>query len=204
MMREEFEKLTGFYPSSALYRAIEAEYMESDMNKTAFCKAYLKNADGLAQKIQDAANMDAWKREREMDELLDQQKKVSDGWKQRVDQLKKQLDEELEWRFHGTHSKLKACEYAEMMKYGAKPVTDDEATDYIFEEFGFMPDRIKIVHSISVYDINRHKQLRKRDDEERKPIYGASDFNYIRFNIEGRGGTWMYEIINGELHQFFD
>lgn len=38
MMRIEFEQLTGIYPSTDLYRAIEREYIEQDEDKTVFCE----------------------------------------------------------------------------------------------------------------------------------------------------------------------
>ena len=52
MMREEFERLTGFYPSADLYRVIEVRYSEFHGDKTAFCKEYKANKDGLAESIQ--------------------------------------------------------------------------------------------------------------------------------------------------------
>jgi len=39
MMIEEFEQRTGYFPSSAEYKAIEAAYMEFDGDKDEFCKA---------------------------------------------------------------------------------------------------------------------------------------------------------------------
>lgn len=65
MMREEFEQRTGFYPSSALYAIIEKHYTEFVGDKDAFCKAYKKNADGLAEKIQREADMETFKAQQE-------------------------------------------------------------------------------------------------------------------------------------------
>lgn len=59
MMIQEFEKLTGIYPTADLYAVIEAAYMEFDGDKTAFCKAYKSNKNGIAEKIQREANMAA-------------------------------------------------------------------------------------------------------------------------------------------------
>lgn len=59
MMITEFEKLTGIFPTSDLYKAIEAVYYEYDGNKADFCKAYKENTDGIAEKIQRAADMAA-------------------------------------------------------------------------------------------------------------------------------------------------
>ena len=55
MMREEFEKLSGIYPTDALYKEIEREYMEFDGDKVAFVKAFKKNKDGMAQRCQTRA-----------------------------------------------------------------------------------------------------------------------------------------------------
>ena len=52
MMIEEFEKRTGFYPTQVQYEAIERAYMDFNGDKDAFCKAYKKNADGMAERIQ--------------------------------------------------------------------------------------------------------------------------------------------------------
>lgn len=51
MMIQEFEKLTGFHPSTSLYKAIENAYMNFNGDKTEFCKAYVENRDGLASMI---------------------------------------------------------------------------------------------------------------------------------------------------------
>jgi len=64
MMIEEFEKRTGFYPTLVQYAAIERAYMEFDGDKDAFCKAYKKNVDGIAERIQREVNMDTIKQER--------------------------------------------------------------------------------------------------------------------------------------------
>lgn len=56
MMLEEFEELTGFYPSADMYDAIELEYADFPGDKYAFCEAYKANKDGLAEKIQQKAS----------------------------------------------------------------------------------------------------------------------------------------------------
>ena len=61
MMREEFERLTGFYPTSDLYAAIEVAYMDFKGDKAEFCKAYAANKGGMAEAIQRAVDMAAFK-----------------------------------------------------------------------------------------------------------------------------------------------
>lgn len=55
-MLEEFEELTGFYPSADMYDAIELEYADFPGDKYAFCEAYKANKDGLAERIQQRAS----------------------------------------------------------------------------------------------------------------------------------------------------
>ncbi len=127
MMLEEFEKRTGFYPTLAQYAAIERAYMEFDGDKDAFCKAYKKNADGMAERIQREVNLDTIKRDRE------------------------QADE----------------------------LTRRDA------------------------EIERHRQLRRTGKKiDRRPIYCATDYHYIRFNV-GRG-QWQWEAWNGQIRPFWD
>lgn len=40
MMKSEFIERTGFEPTEAEYREIEAEYMGCDIDKDEFCKTY--------------------------------------------------------------------------------------------------------------------------------------------------------------------
>lgn len=57
MLLTEFENLTGIYPDVNLYRVIEHEYNEGDWHdKAEFCNAYKFNEDGLATRLQAAAN----------------------------------------------------------------------------------------------------------------------------------------------------
>lgn len=57
MLLSEFENLTDIYPDVNLYCAIEHEYNEGDWHdKAEFCTAYKFNEDGLATRLQAAAN----------------------------------------------------------------------------------------------------------------------------------------------------
>ncbi len=51
MLMQEFESRTGFYPSQDLYSFIEKAYMESNLDKDAFCKVYKNNESGVAESI---------------------------------------------------------------------------------------------------------------------------------------------------------
>lgn len=57
MLLSEFENHTDIFPDAITYEEIEREYMnERWESKAQFCAAYKFNEDGLAEKIQRAAN----------------------------------------------------------------------------------------------------------------------------------------------------
>lgn len=91
MMIEEFEKLTGIYPSAEAYTVIESYYLDYPGTKQDFCKAFRGNTDGLAQQIQRELNSIHWKKER--DSKATHAKMTSE-----IEALKKQLEREQEWR----------------------------------------------------------------------------------------------------------
>lgn len=47
MMKSEFIERTGFEPTEAEYRDIEAEYMGCDIDKDEFCKQWKKQGGGI-------------------------------------------------------------------------------------------------------------------------------------------------------------
>lgn len=70
MTPKELENLTGVYPDRILYDVIEREYERQDENgrdvwddKAQFCHAYNFNEDGLASRLQAAANEAIWQME---------------------------------------------------------------------------------------------------------------------------------------------
>lgn len=82
---------------------------------------------------------------------------------------------------------------------GTKELTYGEALDLVCEEFGFDPRKVTILTEIDKYQKNSKGQLRKNGKAERKPLYNATDWNYIRFNC----ANWFYEMHNGELNKFY-
>ena len=93
MLKKEFEELTGIYPSDALYRCIEAKYMEMPMvRKENFCNYYKNNTDGIAELIQMLADEDEIAR----DEKHEEQKTLL---KKEIDL--KSLTESLSWKKNG-------------------------------------------------------------------------------------------------------
>ena len=57
--------------------------------------------------------------------------------------------------------------------------------------------------TVAKEQINRFHRIRRVGEYERKPLYNASDWNYIRFDVEAPHGTTSYEMHNGELQFFF-
>ena len=189
MMRHEFEQLTGIYVTSDLYKAIEAAYYDFNGNKQAFCMAYKKNQDGLASAIQRATDMESMK-----------QKQVHDNGtkalQEEIEQLRKNLDAEQEWRPYANESGVSQREYEEL-KNGLEPMTDNAAKDWLYKEFGFAPSQVEIIREVDEYEINRHNQLRPAGHKiERNPYYNATDYYYIRFDCAGRSWeAWSGSLI---------
>ena len=83
-------------------------------------------------------------------------------------------------------------------------MTDAEALDWICSEFSFDRSKVTILHEIDEYEVNRHNQLRRTGKKiDRRPVYCATDYHYIRFNV-GRSTSWMWEAWNGQLRPFYD
>lgn len=81
-------------------------------------------------------------------------------------------------------------------------MSEAEARQLVAEEFGFSLEKIEIVTTVHTYEVNKHRQLRKAAVYTRQPLYDATDWNYVRFNVRGAGSTWMYEMVNGELETY--
>ena len=198
MMIEEFEKRTGFYPTLVQYAAIERAYMEFDGDKDDFCKAYKKNADGIAERIQREVNMATLKAQRDQAAELTRRDVE-------IERLKKELEREQEWKpYEDTHNVTQEqyADLAESIPGGAAHyMTDAEALDWICSEFGFDRSKVTILHEIDEYEVNRHNQLRRTGKKiDRRPVYCATDYHYIRFNV---GRNW-WECWNDQLRPFYD
>ncbi len=201
MMIHEFESRTGFYPSQDLYLFIEEAYMNSNLDKDAFCKAYKENENSMAEAIAQKASITniivSDKAEKE------NVQKIS-GLEQEIQRLKVQLDREQEWKPYDGDRNVRQDDYenlASSVPNGAYYMTDDEAKDWICNEFDFDPAKVTILHEIDEYEINRHHQLRKTGRKiDRRPVYCATDYHYIRFNTS----HWYYEVWNDTLRPFYD
>jgi len=192
MMLEEFEQRTGFFPTLGLYEIIENHYMNFNGDKDAFCKAYKKNTDGLAEKIQREANVLNINAQHTAEEL---NKSHSD----KVAQLEAQLEKEQEWKLHEDTDNVQQPDYERLASAsGTEILTDEKAKDLLYDWYGFAKEKITIFHNVPVYEVNRHRLLRKVGEIDRSPLYNATDWNYIRFDC----GCMCYELCNDNLRPY--
>ncbi len=192
MLIQEFESLTGIYPSSSLYEQIEAVYTDFDGDKAAFCKAYKANKDGLAEAIQ------RWASLKDIKAADDAEKRIK-GIEAEIEKLKTDLEREQEWKLYVDENNYPQTRYDELkLSGGTRVLTDEEAKDLLYNWYGFAREKIKIYHAIPAFEVNRHRYLRKVGEIERLPLYNVTDWNYIRFDC----GCMSYELINDDLRPF--
>ena len=206
MMLSEFVERTGFEPMPAEYAKIEEAYCGFNGDKDAFCAAFV-SGDGEKKIYQArAAEIDRLNgRILEMDKAA---KKDGEEYERRLAFFQAELDKEQEWKpYEDTHNVTQEqyADLAESVPGGAaRYMTDAEALDWVCSEFGFDRSKVTILHEIDEYEVNRHHQLRRTGKKvDRRPIYCATDYHYIRFNV-GRGTGWMWEAWNGQLRPFYN
>ena len=220
MMMREFEEMTGIYPTATMYKAIEAAYMEFDGDKQAFCAAYKKNKDGIAEKIQRDAMQAEASEAQELANQIKSLKKDIQIQQVQITRLEEKLEREQGWKPYEDEHNVKQADYEQLAsasfteelsdwpqlegKVGSilSLLSDEEAADMIASDFGFDRSKIVIVHDVPKYEINRSRELRKVGTYERKALYNATDWNYILFNIRGNI-TMGYEMYNGELRMYW-
>ena len=191
MLIREFEQRTGYYPSAKEYAYIEQAYCSFDGDKDAFCAAYKDNKDGIAERIQRQINEAAAKEQRMTAEKI----RILE---EKVKTLQSIVEAEQEWQPYGDKQCMGQSEYDELAQSsGTSEMTDAEAKALVYNLLGFAKEKVDILRTGPVYEINRHRQLRKIGEKERKPLYNATDWNYVRFVCEGR----TYELQNDELQR---
>ena len=197
---KEFTERTGFYPTYEHYRFIEKSYMGFDGDKDAFCKAYKANENGLAEKItrevgrfvEDQTELGMHEHDAMEARLNAQQKEI--------EKLKAQLDAELEWTTcKSAGTQMTQRDYVKLKEDSfTKTMTDEEAANFIAEELGFNAERVKIIHTVETFEVNKHCRMRVAETYDREPLYGSTDWNYVRFNVNGI----EYEYIDGQLEMY--
>ncbi len=196
-MLQEFEALTGIYPSSELYAAIEAAYTDFDGDKQAFCKAYKKNADGIAEGIQRAAWMARIQAESAANKRTEELRKEIKARDTTIEQLRRSLERAEEWQPFEYAENAKQADY-ERLRAAGRVMGDDEARELLARWFCFQPEKITILHSVDKIEKNRFNGCRRCGEYVRPPVYESTDWNYIRFDC----GLMTYELINGDLSLF--
>lgn len=197
MLRSEFESLTGIYVDLAMYAAIEQEYMRSDKGKVTFCEDYKANKDGMAEKIRQSVDLVSMKEMDAFEEKGRDFKRLIAVQSARIMELTDKLMKEEEWQ-RVPNSNMEIVSYQKLFKCGRR-MTDGEAVRLIAENFGFDPDAVQVKDTIPVIEKNRHGKVRQVMTEERPPVYDASDYNYIRFNVLTKPAVFHWEMVNGEL-----
>lgn len=193
MMMSEFVERTGFQPTADEYDQIESAYYAFNGDKDAFCKAFVEQ--GGEMKIYKARANEIARLRSQMLEIEKEHKKEVADRDRRINELTAELDRELEWKpSDGAGTNMEQKRYEELAKYG-KAMTDEEAKAFIADECGFDPEKIRILHEVNTYEVNKHRRLRKSGTFDRAPVYEATDWNYVRFDC----ACFMYELVNGEL-----
>lgn len=204
MLLEEFEKLTGFYPTERHYSAIEVAYMEFKGDKAEFCRKYKENEDGLAEKIRQEADLAAVADAKTKENLIDAKDHKIKELEGQIKKLKAQIRKIEGWEPYRVsemstydYKDLRGCVKEGYQRFGGG--TDVYA--WINDEFGFEQDKIQIVDKIPRHEKSKDGRIRKTGEyEERQPAYYSTDWNYVRFDA----GPYQYEIVNGELYMYRD
>ena len=201
MTIKEFEQLTGCYPTSTAYAAIEQAYRDFDGDKAAFCQAFQENQDGLASRIRDNANQSYFAEIGGYVHEIRTRGSHLRSLRQQVEDLTRRLEREQEWKPSEDTGNVLQEAYEELAAGGGtRKLTEEEAKELLCDWFGFEKQRIQILSAVPVYEVNRHRQLRKTGERKRPPLYNATDWNYIYFCC----GRMSYELHDGELDPYLD
>lgn len=121
------------------------------------------------------------------------------AYKKQLESLEEQIEREQEWKPYEDKENVSQDDYEHLVKQSdTQYLTDDEAKDLLYDWYGFAKEKVTIYHSIPRFEVNRHRQLRKVGEIDRRPAYNATDWNYIRFDC----GVMTYELHNDNLRFF--
>ncbi len=196
MMIQEFEQLTGIKPTSEEYSMIEEMYCEFDGDKRIFAKDFLENNRmiEMLRRLNDQTTMRFFLAN---EHRRDAEEKIADLETQ-VKRLETQLEREQEWKPWTNDNAVKQDMYDELRKCGHE-MTDDDAKDWIAQEWGFDREKIRINRRMKTYEVNRHGRLRQTGEIDRSPYYDATDWHYVFFTVTASGMD--YEAYSGSLTQ---
>lgn len=196
MMMSEFTQRTGVYPTPWEYEQIEEQYYAFEGTKDSFCADWVAK-DGPAKLYAErVAYIDRLK------DCLTEQRKDYEAeigrLKAKISELELDLDKELEWKdAENVGTNMEQSRYEELSSAG-RVLFDAKAKSKVAECFGFAPELVEIVYSVKTYQMDKYHRLREKETFKRDPVYNATDWNYIRFNVRG----WQYEMVNGMLRPY--
>ena len=194
MMMNEFTERTGIEPTAEEYGMIEEMYYEFDGDKNAFCKDFVKKNRMLEVQREIVAAV------REKVEQLRKDQIATDkelhAAQNKIARLEAELEREQEWKPWTNKDAVMDEDYNHLATVG-REMTDDEAKDWIADEWGFDRSKIRICRKMKTYEVNRHSMLRQVGEIDRDPYYDATDWYYVFFRVCGM----EYEAYNGSLTQ---
>lgn len=200
MMYSEFTALTGHHPCWAQWEEINRVYNASQLDKHEWCKAYCEDREGMASKIAHLTDHTLDERFNKQEAELRTAQTLIAQLTQKLNIAQEQLDRELQWhpaKDIGTN--LSEEEYAILARDGTE-LNDLDAIRRVYEECGFDMARIHIVEKVCSYEANKHRKCRVSGEYSRRPFWGSTDWNYIRFDV----GNFQWELVNGELMPYCD
>lgn len=202
MMIQEFIERTGFEPMPEEYAEIEEAYYAFNGDKDSFCRDFVANGgekkiyQHRAERIQQLHSKQI---EMEKDFMATIQRQQNE-----IERLQKELDQEQGWKPYEEEHNVRQAEY-DRLASSAGPMTDQEAIKLVSEWIGFREDCIKIIRAVPEYQINRNNKLRKSGRMiDRSPLYDATDWNYIRFDVKAETAVRSYELFNDELRPYWE
>ena len=171
MMIQEFEQLTGLHPTMMEYAVIEDMYYDFDGDKREFCKKFAAQEEPLLK----VARMVASETKSDLDRTQKDAAKEKADLESKIKRLEEQLEREQEWKAWTNKDAVKQEDYDHLRKAGHE-MTDDEAKDWIADEWGFDRSKIRICRKMKTFEVNRHSQLRQVGEIDRDPYYDATVF----------------------------
>lgn len=200
MMISEFHALTGFCPSWLLWTVINRVYNESQLDKHEWCAAYTANKDGMAGLIARLADEEQEKQEQAYKKELEDARSEIARLTERLRKAEAQLERDMNWhpaKDIGTN--MTEQEYQRLAEDTA-PMQETYAIRRIAQDWGFNEGCITLVDTVETYEVNKHHTCRVSGTYSRPPIWAATDWNYIRFDVCGN----QWEIVDGELMPYYD
>ena len=209
-MHAEFEKITGLSVGREVYSMIEDAYMASgEIDKHKFCEDYMSNNDKVLENFLKLTEQKLENDHQCLDVLSKQFADAKESFskqlrtaKTQIDKLQAKLDEELQWTQDKTMgTNLTQNNYLEDIEDSlVKNAEPFDPVEIIVRVCGFQKEFVHLIDTVSTYEKNKYGQVRANKTYTRKPYYVSSDWNYVSFAVKGM----KYELIDGELHFYYD